>query len=337
MVVTMKDVANHAGVSKSTVSQYLNNRFQYMSEQTKKKIENSIKELNYTPNQIARSLKQKKTNVIAIVAATLSSRFTTELISTIEKFFSDKGIDVIVASTDDNPSKEKKYVEALKARQVDGLIVFPTVANRSYYQQLFDEGYPIVFMDRKIDDLNIDSITLDNFAAGFMAAEYLVKKNHRNIAILTFPLGEKESITNRRDRLNGYLSVLKKNNISVEKKYIVQTNRKDIATHLDGLMKLITPPSALILTNDMLLEDTLVWAKENEIDLPDRLSLISIDDVSFAHFFTPAITTIAQPVAEMGTMAAALLLKKTYFPERKLKIRNIYDPQIKIRESVKKI
>lgn len=337
MVVTMKDVANYAGVSKSTVSQYLNNRFQYMSEATRRKVELAIKELNYTPNQVARSLSQKKTNNIAIVAATLSSKFTTELVSAIEKIFSEREIDVIVASTEDDASREKKHVESLKSRQVDGIIVFPTAENRAYYQQLVDENYPIVFIDRMIDNLPVDSVLLDNVAAGAMATEYLLSKNHQKIAILTFPLGKKDSITTRRDRLNGYLSVLSERNITIEKDYIVQTDRQNISEKLDQLYQLPTAPTALVLTNDMLLEGTLVWAKDRGIKLPEELSIVSIDDVSFAHFFTPAISTIAQPIQSMAEEVAELLYEKIENGMKNSGIKKICPPKLNHRESVKKI
>ncbi|MGM0126255.1 LacI family transcriptional regulator, kdg operon repressor [Enterococcus sp. AZ194] len=338
MAVTMKDVAEHAGVSKSTVSQYLNNRFQYMSEETKTRIANSISELKYTPNQIARSLKQKKTNVVAVVAATLSSRFTTELVSAIEKFFSEKGVDVIVASTDDNSKKERNYVESLKARQVDGVIVFPTIENRDFYVKLVDEQYPIVFVDRKIENVAVDSVTLNNFQAGFCATNALLTKNHQNIAILTFPLGTNESIANRRDRLNGYIAALTQQNIAINSDYIIQTDRKSVNSQLNSLLALPTPPTALVLTNDMLLEQTLIWSKQNDILLPDTLSLVGIDDVSFAHFFSPSISTVEQPVTEMGTSAAELLLNKINNEKKNAKPTNtVYEPLLNLRESIKQI
>jgi LacI family kdg operon repressor len=308
-----------------------------MSEATKRKVELAIKELNYTPNQIARSLSQKKTNNIAIVAATLSSKFTTELVSAIEKIFSIRKIDVIVASTEDDASREKKHVESLKSRQVDGIIVFPTAENREYYQQLVDENYPIVFVDRMIDNLPVDSVLLDNVAAGAMATEYLLSKNHKKIAILTFPLGKKDSITTRRDRLNGYLSVLSEQNIAIEKNYIVQTDRQSISEKLDRLYQLETAPTALILTNDMLLEGALVWAKDRGIKLPGELSIVSIDDVSFAHFFTPAISTIAQPIQSIAEEVAELLYEKIENGMKNSGVKKVYPPKLNHRESVKKI
>lgn len=337
MAVTMKDVAEHAGVSKSTVSQYLNKRYNYMSEETKRKIEATIKELNYTPNQIARSLKQKRTNVIAIVAATLSSRFTTELVSTIEKFFAEKGIDVIVASTDDKHEKEYKYVESLISRQVDGVIVFPTVENRGYYQGLKEKNFPLVFVDRELAGSSVDTILLDNRAAGKMATEYLIERNHKKIGILTFPLGKNDSITTRRERLNGYLEALTEYNISVDKKMIIQTTREQVFDQLDQLFAQKNHPTALILTNDMLLEEALLWAKNRNVSLPEDVSLISIDDVSFAHFFTPTITTISQPVREMGEQAATLLFQQIQGENSKDSQTVLFLPELKSRESVKKL
>src|SRR5699024_7590258 len=127
--VTISDVAQHAGVSKSTVSQYLNRRYDYMGKNTKEKIESAIKELEYSPNMVARSLKQKSSTTIGVIVANILHVFSTQVIRAIEDFCHDKGFHVIVCNADDNPNKEKTYIDMLRAKQVDGIIAFPTGDN----------------------------------------------------------------------------------------------------------------------------------------------------------------------------------------------------------------
>src|SRR5690625_2205686 len=149
--VTIQDVANRAGVSKSTVSQFINNRYEYMAVETKIRIENAVKDLGYIPNHIAKSLKQKKTSTIGVIVANIIHSFSNEMIRAIEDVCEQNGVHMFVCNADDNPDKEKSYMDMLIAKQVDGLIIFPTGGNMEYYHSLKQTKFPIVFVDRKID------------------------------------------------------------------------------------------------------------------------------------------------------------------------------------------
>src|SRR5690606_32142751 len=127
--VTMADVAQQAGVSKSTVSQFVNNRFDYMSEETKKRVEQAIMELDYRPNILARSLKQKTTTTIGVIVANILHTFSSQIIRTIEDACNEADFHVMVCNADDDPVKERKYIEMLRAKQVDGIIILPTGSN----------------------------------------------------------------------------------------------------------------------------------------------------------------------------------------------------------------
>lgn len=145
--LTIDDVAQKAGVSKSTVSQFLNKRFKYMSEATKNRIEAVIEELNYQPNGLARSLKQNRTHMVGIIVANIDYTLSIQCIRAIENELQHHGIQVIICNADENAEKESKYVETLIARQVDGLIIFPTGNNPSAYSKLVEADFPLVFMD----------------------------------------------------------------------------------------------------------------------------------------------------------------------------------------------
>lgn len=160
--VTMADVATKAGVSKSTVSQYINNRYEYMAESTKKRIQQAVKELGYIPNYAAKSLKQKKSSTIGVIVANILHTFSTEIIRAIEDVCEKNGFHLFVCNADDNPDKEREYIDMLMAKQVDGLIIFPTDGNSSFYNTLRESDFPIVFLDRKTEQEIYPTLMLDN-------------------------------------------------------------------------------------------------------------------------------------------------------------------------------
>ncbi|WP_379163346.1 LacI family DNA-binding transcriptional regulator [Paenibacillus sp. sgz5001063] len=339
MVITMKEVAERAGVSKSTVSQFLSKRYNYMSLDTKRKIEQAIEELNYIPNEVARSLKHKKTFIVGVISSTILSKFTTEVVRAIEDECQLKGIQVIVCNTDDDSLKEKNYVQSMIARQVDGLVIFPTEENKKLYVSMVKNGYPFVFVDRKIDDISVDTVLLNNEKASGLAVETFIQHGHKHIGIITFPLGKK-TITTRIERLSGYRKTMKQNGIPVDEGYIKNGKLEEMPALIDELFQMEQPPTAIIATNDMILEQVLIYAKNNSLSIPDDFSLIGIDDVSFAAFYNPPITTISQPTFEMGKRSARLLLDKIDQKEQEQEhpsdiIR--LDPTINHRESVRRL
>jgi len=278
-----------------------------MSDITKEKIKRSIDELNYQPNELARGLKQKKTSMIGIIVATVTSEFTTEIVRSIEDECSKKGIQLIICNAEDDYEKERQYINTLVARQIDGLITFPNAENKEVYLELVKHDYPLVFLDRKIDGVHVPTILFDNMEASRMAVEHFVKKGHEKIAILTKPMG-KYFITTRFERVDGYKKGLQEFGLPVEEAYIHNIPMEEMQDALEKLFNLDDPPTAVLASNDMILEEILVFAKEQKRLIADEFSVISIDDVLFAKFNTPAITTISQPTCEMGKKSAQVLL-----------------------------
>ncbi len=336
MKATIKDVATLAGVSKSTVSQFLNGRFSYMSETTRKKIEGAIAELNYHPNQIAKSLKQKNTKIVALICATLHSRFSLSLIGSIEDFFQRKGYSVIIANSEDDSQKEKNLVESFLARQVDGILVFPTAQNKPYYQKLAEQRVPLIFLDRHLSDVEIPSVLLDNKLAGAMATKLLIDQGHEKIALFTFPV--KDQITTRIDRIEGYEETLVENNLPHKDEFIICCELEELADELEQLFHQTQKPTALIMGNDMLLEESLIWSKRAKKKIPEDFSLVGIDDVSFARLFDPEITTLAQPIKKIALKASSLLWEQIQDPSKKLSADSyFYKPTLIQRSSIKKL
>jgi len=306
--ITIADVAKHANVSKSTVSQYLNKRYEYMSEKTRKKIEETIKELNYEPNIIARSLKQKSTFTVGVVVANILHTFSTQIIRAIENYFYQQDFHIIVCNADDEPKKEKKYIEMLRAKQVDGIIIFPTGGNLELYKRMKRDEFPIVFMDRTIQDLGITTVMLDNHLAAKLAVDHFVEKGYENIAIVTTSIIR--NISPRVERIQGYKDALQGHDLPVHPDYIKTADVEKIPAALSELFALAKPPEAILAGNDIVLNEVLRYMKKYGLKIPEDAAVIGIDDVSYADFYTPPITTVKQPAIEMANLAAELLLNQ---------------------------
>ncbi|WP_106496461.1 LacI family DNA-binding transcriptional regulator [Lentibacillus sp. Marseille-P4043] len=306
--ITIADVAEHAGVSKSTVSQYLNQRYDYMGEKTKKRIEQAIEELEYSPNIIARSLKQKSTRTIGVIVANILHVFSTQVIRAIEDFCNESNFHVIVCNADDDPSKEKRYIDMLRAKQVDGIIAFPTGGNVALYNELITDNYPVVFMDRIIPEVEIPTILLDNEKASSLAVDQFIGNGYRKIGMVSPPITP--WVTPRLERIDGFKKALQAHAIPFQPSYLISGKIGELGEKIHEMLTQSDPPEALVALNDRVLFEILTYTKEHQINIPEDLALIGIDDVSFAGFYNPTLTTIAQPAFQMGKKAAALLLNR---------------------------
>ncbi|API92000.1 LacI family transcriptional regulator [Virgibacillus pantothenticus] len=333
--ITITDVAARAGVSKSTVSQFLNKRFDYMSKETKERVEVAINELEYQPNIIARSLKQRTTRTIGVIVANILHDFSTRVIRAIEDYCHEEDYHVIVCNADDDPVKEKRYIDMLRAKQVDGIIAFPTSKNTALYQDLITEHYPFVFMDRLVPGIETDTVLLNNHEAAQLAVDQLVANGYRKIAMLAPPLYD--PITPRVERIEGYKASLETHDICLNSSYVISARLEEMEEQIEKLLSLSDPPEAILALNDRVMIQLLQYVKDKQIRISDDVAVIGIDDVTFASLYTPALTTIAQPAFEMGKKAAQLLFNQ-FHNEASQGNRRVYrfSPQIIIRESCKR-
>lgn len=330
---TMQDVALKAGVSKSTVSQYINNRFEFMSASTKLRVEEAIRELGYIPNHIAKSLKQKKTGTIGVIVANILHTFSTEIIRAIEDECEKNGFHLFVCNADDQPTKERSYIDMLVAKQVDGLIIFPTNGNNEYYKQLKNAEFPIVFVDRVINEPLFPTLLLDNESASQIAVDQLVKKGRKKIGLVSTSIVQK--VTPRVERINGYKKAMTLHGLTIEENWIVAEERQEIGNKLQRLWDSNDRPEAFFATNDLALIELLKFIKKNQLAIPEDVGVIAIDDSPFLEMATTPISVIKQPTFEIGQQAAETLLKlivskdfKEEYAERR------YQPILVERESI---
>ncbi|WP_017814586.1 LacI family DNA-binding transcriptional regulator [Paenibacillus shenyangensis] len=301
--VTMADVAREAGVSKSTISQYLNGRYEYMSAATRARIEASIEALDYRPNILARGLKQKRTFTIGVIVANMLHHFSIEICRGIESYCREQGISVILCNTDEDQSREQNDLEMLRSKQVDGVIAFPSGPLTPVYRKLVDEKFPLVFIDRKLEDVPVNRVVVENEQAAHEATTHLIEAGYQQIAMLTAPL----SISTRLERVEGYKRAMQEY-LPHMQPLVISEDVKQLRQRLEELEQQDALPEAIIAGNDLVLLEALAFLKERRLQIPQDVALIVFDNIPFAELLTPTLSTIVQPAHEMGREAAAMLL-----------------------------
>lgn len=329
--ITMAIVAQHAQVSKSTVSHFLNGRYGHMSNETKKRVENSIKELDYRPNILARSLKQKTTTTIGVIVANSLHTFSAQVIRSIEDICNVADFHLIVCNADNDSIKERKYIDMLRAKQVDGMIILPTGHNEDIYNDMVDSNYPVIFVDRTLPDVEIPSVMVNNEMASGLAVQHFIDKGYRKISIIT---NEIDTITPRIERIVGYKKTLESNGLKIEKDYIKALEIAHVQEGLKELLALKDPPQAILAGNDLTLIEILKYLKNQSLKIPSDMAVIGIDDVSFSSFFEPALTIVEQPAFEIGKKAAELLMEKIQKVNKVDQPKMyLFEPELVVRDS----
>lgn len=330
MKVTIYDVAKKAGVSIATVSKVINNTGN-MRESTRQRVKKVMQELNYHPNVHASALMGKATKTIGFLVQDISNPFFSELAKVIEDRVHEKDFNVFICSTDDDEAKEKKYIELMEHKQVDGFIISSTYKNKDILKNLIKRNVPLVLLTQDDPELNVSKISIDDFKGGYEATAHLLQLGHRNIAIIA----EKLSFSSDK-RLAGYLSALNTYNVAHNDAFIIRIN-PSIENGMQALEQLFTlekaeRPTAIFACNEQLAIGVMLAAREKNINIPHELSLVGFDDTILATTTVPRLTTIAQPIKEMGMKTVDLLIEEITTGIRKQE-RILYNPKLIVRES----
>jgi LacI family sucrose operon transcriptional repressor len=300
-VPTIKDVAAEAGVTVTTVSRYLNKRG-YMSEKTGAKIERVMKELGYVPNEIARSLYRRKSNILGVIIPTAVHPFFGELISSIESRAYESGYKILLCESRLDRTKEKDYVEMLTSHKVDGIVMASHTLEVDEYRNL---GMPVVTIDRKIGD-DIPYVTSDNYEGGSLAARFLLARGCKTIAYFGGNLGL-DLLPNK--RCEAFLAEVEK---AGAKPILIQTDIdvfdfSQYSVLVDSLFR-EHPDADGVFASDLKAAHIIQACGRLGRRVPEDLKLVGYDDILFASLMSPRLTTIRQPIEEMGRRAVELLV-----------------------------
>ncbi|MCD2136409.1 LacI family DNA-binding transcriptional regulator [Salinicoccus halitifaciens] len=316
--ITIKDVAEHAGVSISTVSQYINGRYSYMGEETKRRIEEAVRELGYRPNFMARNLKKRSTRTIGIIVSNILHHFAVSVTRKIEDYCDADGYSLIICNADDDPAKEEKYINNLLEKQVDGLVIMPTAGNDALYRKLAEQKFPVVFIDRFMEGVDIPSFKLDNRHAVGLSYDYLRRQQVENC----YYIGASNvmDITPRTERLEAFKKLAPGGKIITGENERLYNRIEEEFT--DG------QSNGIILANDFALMAFLEYAKQQGLDLVEANKVIAIDDPPLAGVYNPSIPTIAQPIEEIAQNAYRQLMRHIEGEGRATKMVNNYKGKI---------
>jgi len=302
---TIKDVARLAGVSQATVSHVVN-QTRFVSEETRHRVQAAVVELQYQPSAIARGLKTKSTGTIAITVPNITNLFINAAVRCIEEIANTHGFNVIICNTDDVLAKEEHYLEVLIAKRIDGLLIAPIGKTSPAFEAMRAMGIPIVFFDRYIEGSDLPIVEVDNAGGVYQAICHLIQDGHRRIGFLSGPL----IVSTSNQRTAGYLRALHEHGIPVDPLLI-----KRVASTSDAgcrataeLLAMPDPPTAIFAGNNLFTVGALLAIKDAGLVCPDQIGVFGFDDHEWAQAYVPPLSVVRQPVYELATAAAELLI-----------------------------
>ncbi len=332
-MATIYQVSELAGVSLATVSRVVNKNAR-VSEKTAKKVHDAMKELGYRPNSIARSLASSRTNSIGLLVSELHGPFFGSMMSGIETELRAKGKHTIIASGHSDEATEKDSIEFLINRNCDALILHVEAVSDDYLLKLSEGKTPLIIINRLVPGLEDRCVSLDNEAGGFLATQALIKKGHRQFAYISGPNWKKDA----QDRYNGHIRALNQAGLAQDSNLVYEGNFQQEGGRegIQALVKSGKPFDAIVCGNDEMASGAMTKARELDIKVPDDVSIIGFDNIIYAEYLNPKLTTVDYPIQKMGKMAARLALQHTY-NFKDLDIATRFVPQIVERESCNRI
>jgi len=334
---TILDVAEKAKVSIATVSRALNNQ-PGCSAETRKRVMKVARELGYEPNEVARSLINKKTNTIGVIIPEISSLLSLEFINGIDAVAKKENANLIVTYTKSNSVSTKKNLKMLHEKRVDGIIFTSEVLQKEYYEYIERNKIPCVLLSTKSAEYAmVPYVKVDDFDAAYAATTYLIKMGHQKIGLL---IGSSEDPIAGNPRINGYKRAMLDNlKIVVEEIQIVSQNGFGFDDGRDNFMKLMKQCpdlTAIFCASDEMAIGAISAAYKMGIKIPDDVSIIGYDNLKISEMSVPPLTTVAQPLVKMAKKATEILF--SIINKKDEDIHSVVMPyQIIERESVKKI
>jgi LacI family transcriptional regulator len=313
MAATLRDVAARAGVSAITVSRALNNTG-YVSLQTRERINTAVAELDYVPNAVASSLRSSKTQLLALLLTDITNPFWTTVARAVEDVAMEAGYGLILCNTDEDRSKEARYLDLLLRRQIDGLVVTPTSESTQILQNFKKRHVPFVLVDRQVSGVEADNVRGDSRGGAYEMTKHLLATGYKRISMLTGPL----TVSTAEERVAGYLDALADADLPVDRDLVLYGHYRaswgyDV-TH--ELMARHSRPDAIFAANNFIALGVLEALHTLGLRVPEDVAVVCFDDTPQHTASAPFMTTVMQPALEMGRVAARMLLERLSDPGR---------------------
>lgn len=317
---TIKDVAKMAGVAPITASRVINDSG-YVSEKTRKRVEEAIEALGYVPNRVARSLRSKQTNTLALVLTDITNPFWTTIARGVEDVASREGFSVILCNTDESEAKEHSYVQVLLQKQVDGFLLVPANSTSRSIGLIRKQEVPLVVLDRTVP-APVDTVKSDSVDGAYRLTCHLLAQGYRHIAMLSGP----REVSTAVDRVKGYQQALadfastelSEDDEPLHAPMVIygEFTQQGGYEMMKQLLELAPPPTAVFAANNFIAIGAFRALREAGLQVPEDIALVAFDDLPLTFMLAPFLTVAAQPVYEMGCRAAQLLLRRLVEHER---------------------
>ncbi|WP_404455412.1 LacI family DNA-binding transcriptional regulator [Oceanobacillus kapialis] len=306
-MVTIHDVAKLAGVSVATVSRVMNDHAR-VAEKTKTRVERAINELNYAPSVLGRNLRTSKSSLLLVLIPSISNPFYTEIINGIEDTAIARGYNILLCETDSNPQRETIYFNLLRNRLAEGIISMDPSVNKNKLNELA-ESYPIIQCSEYDTESPIPYVTIDSEKAAYEAVTHLIELGHRKIALIN----SDERFLYARQRRNGYEQAMKQHGLAIREEWLYNAPQLKFAAGQEAistLMQLEDKPTAIFAVSDIYAIGALKEIHRMGKKVPEDIALIGFDKISFSDMACPSLTTISQPMYEMGRISAEMIMDK---------------------------
>jgi len=303
---TVHDVAKRAGVAPITVSRVINNSG-YISDTTRERVETVIKEIGYVPNTLARGLRSKRTNTLALIVTDITNPYFTLMARGVEDVAGASNYTVIYCNTDESETKEEKYANILAQRQVDGVLLVPAGGNDKTIKFFESNGISVVILDRRVSGVKTDFVCSDSEDGANLLVKLLIRLGHNRIAIIT---GSK-NVSTSVDRVAGYQRALREAGLSKnELVYFGEFNYQSGYELTRQVMMQSPKPTAIFGANNFILIGIIKALHDLQVNVPEDVSVVGFDDLPESMLVTPFLTVATQPAYEMGRLATELLLNR---------------------------
>lgn len=324
--LTIKDIAELAGVSVATVSRVINNNGRF-SEETRKKVLDIIEKTGYKTNYMAKSLRTNKSYTIGVIVPDISNYFFFSIVEKVEQIMFEKNFTTIICNTDRNLKKEKAYLELLESKKIDGLIVISGAENFAFPQN----EIPYVCIDREpMDKSKTIFISSNHYKGGYMATKELIKRGAKNPCIIYY----NDKATYSKNRISGFEAALKDENLKISKYSKLKSDPLSIDMDLKKYLK--GKVDSIFAINDNVAMDVLLSLNENNINVPDDIQVIGFDDNINDKYMYPSLSTIRQNVDEIAINSVNALIKLMDNEEKPGKSITI-DVELVLRNSTKNL
>lgn len=327
--VTMKDVADYAGVSTATVSRVLTGK-DSVTPQLQRKVEEAIKALGYRPNRAARELRIGAVLKIGVVLSDIQNPFFTSCLAGVESILQTSDYVLLLGNSNEDPDIEEMHLTSLVAEGVGGIILAMTGHNENIYRKIIEQDIPIVAIDRELPLIAVDTVTIDNVTSSRQATEHLIRLGHTRIALISGP----SHVPTAENRLRGYREALAGYNIPFNPSLVVDGRFQQSGGReaMEYLLDLPEPPTAVLIANNLMTLGALQTIHQRNVSIPDELAMIGFDDTPWNIALQTPLTVVAQPTFQLGEIAARMLIDRIKNPNLPRQ-RIMLDAELIIRES----